>query len=214
MSAGMIDATDKGVRRACRAALCIVVVAALGSISGATAGAATTAPATPTVSVPASARVEGSTPTQAPASTTQAPATATPASGSQPGTVPPATSAPATTVPPTTTTAPPTTTTVPPTATSTTPTTAAPVTPGSTSSTTVVGVAHKAAPKNTRLSTLALALAVLGALLALGCIVWVVGRWLALEPRWTISLMHSLREASYRGSATWAEFTDWARIGR
>jgi hypothetical protein len=75
-------------------------------------------------------------------------------------------------------------------------------------------VAHKPAPKSTRLSTLALALAILGALLALGCIVWVLGRWLALEPRWTVSLMHSLREASYRGSATWAEFSDWARIGR
>jgi hypothetical protein len=78
----------------------------------------------------------------------------------------------------------------------------------------VVGVARKASPSNTRLSTGALALAVLGALLALGCIVWVLGRWLALEPRWTISLMHSLREAGDRGSASWAEFTDWARLGR
>jgi hypothetical protein len=78
----------------------------------------------------------------------------------------------------------------------------------------VVGVAHKAAPSKTHLSTGALALAILAALLLLGCIVWVLARWLALEPRWTISLMHSLREASYRGSATWAEFSDWARIGR
>jgi hypothetical protein len=46
------------------------------------------------------------------------------------------------------------------------------------------------------------------------CIAWAIGRWLALEPRWTVSLMHSLREASYRGSATWAEFADWARLGR
>ncbi|HWX88459.1 MAG TPA: hypothetical protein VNX67_09805 [Solirubrobacteraceae bacterium] len=80
-------------------------------------------------------------------------------------------------------------------------------------STTVVGVARK--PKHSAgLSKWALALAILGALLALGCIVWGIGRWLALEPRWTVSLMHSLREASYRGSATWAEFVDWARVGR
>ena len=77
-----------------------------------------------------------------------------------------------------------------------------------------MGVSRRASPKSTRLSAGALALAILGALLALGCIVWVLARWLALEPRWTISLTHSLREASYRGSATWAEFSDWARLGR
>jgi hypothetical protein len=77
-----------------------------------------------------------------------------------------------------------------------------------------VGAARKASSSHTRLSAGALALAVLGALLALGCLVWVLGRWLALEPRWTASFMHSLREASYRGSATWAEFSDWARLGR
>ena len=77
-----------------------------------------------------------------------------------------------------------------------------------------MGLARKPTPGNTRLTTGALALAVLGALLALGCIVWILARWLAVEPRWTVSLMHSLREASYRGSATWAEFTDWARLGR
>ncbi len=67
-------------------------------------------------------------------------------------------------------------------------------TPGSP---TVVGVARKTTSSSTHLSTGALALAILGALLALGCAVWVVGRWLALEPRWTVSVMHSLREATY-----------------
>jgi hypothetical protein len=76
-----------------------------------------------------------------------------------------------------------------------------------------VGVARKTTSP-THLSTGALALAILGALLALGCAVWVVGRWMALEPRWTVSAMHSLREATYHASATWAEFSDWARIGR
>jgi hypothetical protein len=74
-------------------------------------------------------------------------------------------------------------------------------------------VTRKTVPQSTHLSTGAIALAVLGALLVLGCLVWVLARWLALEPRWTVSLMHSLREASYRASATWAEFSDWARLG-
>ena len=74
-------------------------------------------------------------------------------------------------------------------------------------------VAHKQKPSAKGLSAGALALAILGALLVLGCIVWALGRWLALEPRWTISLTHSLREAAYRASETWAEFSDWAALG-
>ena len=74
-------------------------------------------------------------------------------------------------------------------------------------------VAHKHKPSATHLSAVALALAILGALLVLGCIAWALGRALALEPRWTISLMHSLREGAYRASETWAEFSDWARLG-
>jgi predicted permease len=73
-------------------------------------------------------------------------------------------------------------------------------------------VAHKPTPSK-GISTGALALAILGALLALACAIWVVSRWLALEPRWTVSVMHSLREASFHASATWAEFSDWARLG-
>jgi hypothetical protein len=75
-------------------------------------------------------------------------------------------------------------------------------------------VAHKQQASAKGLSAGALALAILGALLVLGCIVWALGRWLALEPRWAISLTHSLREAFYRASETWAEFGDWARLGR
>ena len=69
-------------------------------------------------------------------------------------------------------------------------------------------------PAAKRLSTADIALAALGALLILVCIAWAMARWLALEPRWTVSTMYSLREASYRASATWAEFSDWARLGR
>ncbi|HEY5194363.1 MAG TPA: hypothetical protein VIJ39_10900 [Solirubrobacteraceae bacterium] len=156
------------------------------------------------VTVPASARVH--------TTTSATPATTTPASAAQPGTVAPATTTPASALPQTTSTpasAIPTTTTP---ATPTAPATTTPSAPATGSTT--VGVVHKGKSHATHLSTLALALAILGALLILGCIVWALGRWLALEPRWTVSLMHSLREASYRASATWAEFADWARIGR
>jgi hypothetical protein len=158
-----------------------------------TPASVTPASTTPASTTPASAAPAATTPSTTPAATT--PAGGTPTSGAQPGTVAPA---PATTVPTSTT----------PTATTPTGTTPA-VKPG----TTVVGVARGAPPKSTRLSTAALALVILGALLVLGCLAWALSRWLALEPRWMVSLMHSLREASYRASATWAEFSDWVRLG-
>jgi hypothetical protein len=140
----------------------------------------------PATSVPASARVPGTTPT---ATTTR---TSAPAGAVQPGTVVPPTTTPAATA----------------TQTAGTPTsTAAP------RSTTVI-VARKDKPHSKGLSALALALAILGALLVLACIAWALGRWLALEPRWSVAFMHSLREAAYRASETWAEFGDWARLGR
>jgi hypothetical protein len=60
----------------------------------------------------------------------------------------------------------------------------------------------------------AIAIAVLAGLLALACLAWGLARWAAYEPRWTVSLRHAMGEAGYRASATWAEFTDWARLGR
>jgi hypothetical protein len=167
--------------------------AALVAISP--AGATATSQKILGVTIPASARVKGTTPTSttAPAPTT----TSTSAGGAQPGTVAPATTTPATTTSATTKAS----------------TTPASATPTSVKPTTTVVVVHKTNHKSTRLSTGALALAVLGALLALGAIVWALARWLALEPRWTVSLVYSLREASYRASATWAEFSDWVRLG-
>jgi cobalamin biosynthesis Mg chelatase CobN len=67
---------------------------------------------------------------------------------------------------------------------------------------------------STKLSTPALALAILAALLALACLVWGVARLTAYEPRWVLSMRHSLAEGGFRASATWAEFTDWARLGK
>jgi cobalamin biosynthesis Mg chelatase CobN len=211
MTVVMIAPASRGLRRA-RATSCATLACALSALAVVSPATALTASTKTRIDsalglpIPPSARVHGTTTapaTATPAKTTPATPTTTPAAG-QPGTVAPT---PTTAVPPTAT--------VPA---STTPTVTVPTTTpsgGATkTTTTVVGVAHKTSPSNTRLSTGALALAILGALLALACIVWVLARWLALEPRWTISLMHSLREASYRGSATWAEFTDWARLGR
>ncbi len=77
--------------------------------------------------------------------------------------------------------------------------------------TTTVTVTHHAASKP---SDATIALAALGVLLLLGCIVWACARLVAYEPRWTLSLRHSVAEAGFRASATWAEFSDWARLGR
>ncbi|HEY4451283.1 MAG TPA: hypothetical protein VGN13_06785 [Solirubrobacteraceae bacterium] len=91
-----------------------------------------------------------------------------------------------------------------------TPATSAASTPAPTSTTAARPRSHA----SSKLSTPAIALAVLAALLALGCLAWGLARTLAYEPRWVQSLRHALAEAGFRASATWAEFTDWARLGR
>jgi hypothetical protein len=60
----------------------------------------------------------------------------------------------------------------------------------------------------------AIALVVIAALLALGAILWGIARWRAWEPHWALSLRHALAEAGYHASLTWAEVSDWARLGR
>jgi hypothetical protein len=59
----------------------------------------------------------------------------------------------------------------------------------------------------------AIVIAALAALLALACAAWAIARRRAYEPRWWLSLRHALAEAGFRASATWAEFTDWLRLG-
>jgi hypothetical protein len=63
-------------------------------------------------------------------------------------------------------------------------------------------------------STEAIALAALAALLLLACAAWAFARSRAYEPHWLVSLRHAMAEAGFRTSATWAEFSDWARLGR
>src|SRR4051794_33758307 len=58
------------------------------------------------------------------------------------------------------------------------------------------------------------ALAVVLGLLAVGALAWALTRWLAWEPPWLVRARHAGAEAGWRASATWAEFTDWVRLGR
>jgi hypothetical protein len=86
-------------------------------------------------------------------------------------------------------------------------------TPAPTTNSTPVGAARPTAGSSGP-STPAIVAAVIAALLALGCGVWGVARLQAYEPRWTLSMRHSVAEARFRASATWAEFSDWAKLGR
>jgi cobalamin biosynthesis Mg chelatase CobN len=72
----------------------------------------------------------------------------------------------------------------------------------------------RARSKHSDTSTGAIALAVVAALLVLACLGWALARRRAFEPHWLLSLRHAIAEAGFRVSATWAEFTDWARLGR
>ena len=71
-----------------------------------------------------------------------------------------------------------------------------------------------ASTQTSGLSGGAIAIAVVAALIAVGCLVWGISRRRAFEPQWLLSLRHSMAEAGSRASATWAEFTDWVRLGR
>jgi hypothetical protein len=73
----------------------------------------------------------------------------------------------------------------------------------------LVGTHHRP----THLSTGAIVLAAIAALVVLACAAWAFARSRAYEPQWMLSLSHSMAEAGFRVSATWAEFRDWARLG-
>ena len=156
----------------------------------------------PTFPIPASARVhpgatgasKATTPTKA-----VAPATTTTSTSTAPGLSTPTTSAPGT---------------------ASTPTISAPTAGGavgnpatqSTSSTRTSAPAHSKHSES--LSTAAIVAAIVAAVLVLGCIAWALARRRAFEPHWLLSLRHAMAEAGFRASATWAEFADWAKLGR
>ena len=41
-----------------------------------------------------------------------------------------------------------------------------------------------------------------------------VARWFAWEPAWSVRFRHAAGEAGWRASSTFAEFTDFVRLGR
>ena len=64
-----------------------------------------------------------------------------------------------------------------------------------------------------RISALEIVLLALAALLALVLIAWTAARRRSHDPHWWLALRHSFAEAGFRASETWAEFTDWVRLG-
>ena len=69
-------------------------------------------------------------------------------------------------------------------------------------------------PNSGHISTAAIALAAVAVLVLLATATWAFARSRAYEPHWLLSLRHAMAEAGYRASAVWAEFQDWARLGR
>ena len=59
-----------------------------------------------------------------------------------------------------------------------------------------------------------LALAILLGVLALCMLAFGVVRFFAWEPAWTLRFRHAAGEAGWRASTTWADFTDYVRLGR
>ncbi len=59
-----------------------------------------------------------------------------------------------------------------------------------------------------------LALAIFGGLLALTGLLVGAARWWAWEPAWMVRARHASAEAGWRASSTWAELTDFVRLGR
>jgi hypothetical protein len=59
-----------------------------------------------------------------------------------------------------------------------------------------------------------IALAVLAGLLAVAAGIWGLARWRGWDPPWVRYVSHAFSEAGVRTEATWAEFSDWVRLGR
>lgn len=215
-STAMQRRRNRLLRRISALAAAIACVVATGSpqlLGSATAAAPTSAATTPAQPVPASAKAQNGLDATSSVAPSNAGGTSAPA---------------ASTATPTTTYAPSNGTALPSTTPSTTPgATPSTATPGAAASppavsTPATSAAQPPAPAQGRttakkgdrpLSTGAIVIAALAALLVLVCAAWGIARLTAFEPRWSISLRHSMAEAGFRVSATWSEFTDWVRLG-
>lgn len=77
-----------------------------------------------------------------------------------------------------------------------------------------IGLAARSTEPATDAPFALIALAVMAGLLALGAMTFGLVRWRAWEPAWADRLRHAAGEAGWRASSTWAEFTDFVRLGR
>lgn len=77
-----------------------------------------------------------------------------------------------------------------------------------------IAAATKEDRGSTAVPAVLVALAVLAVVLLLGAIAWALARWLSFDPRWMQRWRHASREAAYRASGMWADFSDWVRLGR
>jgi hypothetical protein len=85
--------------------------------------------------------------------------------------------------------------------------------PGQSSAPAKAASGSKSSAGDKPLSTGAIVIALLAALLVLGCLGWALARRRAFEPHWLLALRHATAEAGFRASATWSEFLDWVRLG-
>jgi len=193
---------DRPLARALAPCLALLALASAAPWAGLSAAAAAKPSGTASLPVPASARPQSpSAGVTAGSATATTPGATTPTTTYAPSGGATAPTAPAGATPTTT----PTTTGVP-----STPAAGVPAT-----STAPASASKAKASKGDRpLSTGAIVIAALAALLVLACIAWALARSSAFEPHWLLSLRHAIAEAGFRASATWSEFADWARLGR
>lgn len=71
-------------------------------------------------------------------------------------------------------------------------------------------------PAGTKRSTkpLVIGAIALGALLLLSLLLWGWARLRGWDPKWAARARHAWGEAGFRVTSTWAEFSDWLRLGR
>lgn len=195
---------DRRLSRALAAGLALLVLGSAITLGGPSIARAAKPASTPTFPVPASARAPSTAAGAGAAGAAGAATTPTTTYAPSGGATAPSSSPPATA----------STATTPPAATA--PATSTPATPGAqTTAPAQTSAARAKAGKGDRpLSTGAIVIAALAALLVLVCAAWALARSRAFEPHWLLSLRHAMAEAGFRASATWSEFADWARLGR
>lgn len=99
----------------------------------------------------------------------------------------------------------------------TTPTATVPTTPVAPTTTTPAPAQRQQPPAATTSSDrkpLIVALIAAGALVLLALLLWALGRSRGWDPVWSARMRHAWGEAGFRTTSTWAEFTDWLRLGR